>query len=70
MNNYDVYFGNQERAIDSLSMLLECPDHPRPEVRDLQKDVREMGVKKWLRAECTKPRWYAGELSLIEKSLK
>lgn len=59
MTNYDIYFGAEDRAIDSLSMLLEYPDHPRPEVRDMQKDVREMGAVKWLRAECTKPRWYS-----------
>jgi hypothetical protein len=66
MTNYDCYFGTQERAIDSLSMLLEFPDHPRKEVRDLQKEVHQMGVVKWLKAECTNQRWWAG-ISLSKK---
>jgi hypothetical protein len=60
MTNYDCYFGMQERAIDSLSMLLEWPDHPRSEVRDLQREVKQMGAVRWLKAECTNPRWWAG----------
>lgn len=61
MTNYDCYFGTQERALDSLSMLLEFPNHPRAEVRDFQKEVREMGVVRWIKSECKNPRWYAGE---------
>jgi len=61
MTNYDCYFGTEGRALDSLSMLLEWPDHNRAEVKDFQREVRELGVSKWIRAECTNPRWYAGE---------
>lgn len=60
MTNYDCYFGTLERAIDSLSMLLEFPNHPRPEVRDLQREVRETGVVKWLKSECVNQRWWSG----------
>lgn len=60
MTNYDCYFGTQERAIDSLSMLLEFPDHRRPEVRDLQREVQEIGAVEWLKSECKNQRWWAG----------
>jgi hypothetical protein len=60
MTNYECYFGNYERTFDSLSMLLEFPNHPRAEVRSLQKEVRDMGVKRWLSAECTNQRWWLG----------
>lgn len=60
MTNYDVYFGTQERALDSLSMLLEFPEHRRAEVRDFQKEVREMGVSRWIKAECKNQRWWSG----------
>lgn len=60
MTNYDCYFGTQERALDSLSMLLEWPDHPRAEVREFQKEVHEVGVSKWIKAECKNQRWWAG----------
>jgi hypothetical protein len=66
MTNYDCYFGTQERALDSLSLLLEFPNHIRPEVRDFQKEVREMGVVRWMTSECKNPRWYAGE-PLVKK---
>jgi hypothetical protein len=58
--NYDCYFGTQERAIDSLSLLLEFPNHPRPEVREFQNEVKTVGATRWLKMECTKPRWWAG----------
>lgn len=61
LTNYDVYFGTQERALDSLSLLLEFPNHNRQEVRAFQKEVREMGVSNWIKAECKNERWYAGE---------
>ena len=67
MTNYEVYFGTQERALDSLSMLLEYPNHPRQDVRDLQKEVKELGVPKWIKSECKNPRWYAGH---SERDLK
>ena len=54
MTNYDCYFGTQDRALDSLSMLLEFPDHPRAEVRDFQKEVKRIGVSKWIKSECKK----------------
>lgn len=57
--NYEVYFGTQERAMDSLSLLLEWPDHPRKEVREFQKEVHDMGVIKWLESECKNRRWYS-----------
>ena len=66
MTNYDCYFGTQERALDSLSLLLEFPDHNRAEVRDFQKEVREIGVSKWIKSECKNPRWYV-LLPLIKK---
>jgi hypothetical protein len=58
MTNYEVYFGTQERALDSLTLLLEFPNHPRKEVRDFQKEVKEMGAAKWLKSECTNQRWW------------
>jgi len=61
MTNYDVYFGTENRALDSLSMLLEYPNHPRLEVHDFQNEVHSTGVSEWIKAECTNPRWYAGE---------
>ena len=61
MTNYDCYFGTQERALDSLSLLLEFPNHIRPEVREFQKEVKEMGAVKWLKTECKDQRWYAGQ---------
>ena len=39
-------------------MLLEYPDHPRLEVKDFQREVKEVGVLKWMRAECKNQRWY------------
>lgn len=60
MTNYECYFGTQERAIDSLSLLLEFPNHPRAEVREFQKEVKQMGVSRWLKAECTNQRWWSG----------
>lgn len=60
LTNYQVYFGTQERAIDSLSLLLEFPDHPRPEVREFQKEVHGIGVVNWLKSECKNRRWYSG----------
>ncbi len=60
MTNYDCYFGTQERALDSLSMLLEFPNHQRLEVRDFQKEVHEMGVSKWIKSECKNQRWWSG----------
>lgn len=60
MTNYDCYFGTQERALDSLSMLLEFPDHPRREVREFQNEIRKTGVSKWIKGECTNQRWWAG----------
>ena len=62
MTNYDVYFGTLERALDSLSLLLEFPDHPRPEVRDFQAEVKIKGVSDWMGEECRKPRWWAGKV--------
>jgi hypothetical protein len=60
MTNYECYFGNKERTLDSLSMLLEFPDHPRKEVREFQEEVRKTGAFKWLQMECTNQRWYSG----------
>lgn len=61
LTNYDVYFGTQERAYDSLTLLLEFPNHPRKEVQEFQKEVHEMGAAKWLESECKNRRWYTGE---------
>lgn len=61
MTNYDCYFGTQERAIDSLSLLLDFPDHPRKEVREWQREVRKVGTIKWLESECTNQRWWNGK---------
>jgi hypothetical protein len=58
LTNYECYFGTQERALDSLTLLLEFPNHPRKEVRDFQKEVKEMGAVKWLESECTDQRWW------------
>ena len=58
MTNYDCYFGTQERAIDSLSLLLDFPNHTRKEVREWQKEVREVGTLKWLKSECVNQRWW------------
>jgi hypothetical protein len=41
-------------------LLLEFPDHPRKEVREFQKEVREIGVAKWLKTECKNKRWWTG----------
>ncbi|MBU3126765.1 hypothetical protein [Clostridium tagluense] len=60
MTNYDCYFGTQERAVDSLSLLLEFPNHTRKEVREWQKEVREVGAIKWLKNECVNQRWWNG----------
>ncbi|WP_238917432.1 hypothetical protein [Clostridium sp. YIM B02555] len=62
MTNYEVYFGTKERALDSLTLLLEFPDHPRQEVREFQKEVKEMGEVRWLKSECTNKRWWKNEL--------
>lgn len=70
MTNYECYFGTQERALDSLSMLLEFPDHPRKEVRDLQKEVREIGVSRWIRSECTDQRWWFGVQLDVKNPMK
>ena len=66
MTNYDCYFGTQERAVDSLSLLLDYDpgtlrgEHRRPEVREFQKEIREVGTVKWLKSECTNQRWWFG----------
>lgn len=60
MTNYDCYFGTKERTLDSLSMLLEFPDHPRKEVREFQEEVRKIGAFKWLQLECINQRWWLG----------
>jgi len=60
MTNYEVYFGTKERTLDSLSMLLKFPNHPRSEVREFQEEFRKVGAYKWLKQECTNQRWYAG----------
>lgn len=61
MTNYECYFGTQERALDSLTLLLEFPDHPRQEVREFQKEVKEMGAARWLESKCTNQRWWANK---------
>jgi hypothetical protein len=61
MTNYEVYFGTKERALDSLTLLLEFPDHPRQEVREFQKEVKEMGAAKWLKSECVNKRCWKNE---------
>jgi hypothetical protein len=61
MTNYECYFGTQARALDSLSLLLEFPNHPRKEVRDFQKEVRDTGVTMWLKSECKNKRWWINE---------
>lgn len=61
MTNYEVYFGTKERAVDSLALLLEFPNHPRKEVREFQKEVKDTGVIKWLESECTNKRWWKNE---------
>ncbi|WP_446897453.1 hypothetical protein ACSVC9_10545 [Clostridium sp. LBM24168] len=66
MTNYECYFGTQERALDSLTLLLEFPDHPRQEVREFQKEVKGMGAARWLEGECTKQRWWTNK-PLIKK---
>ncbi|APM37345.1 hypothetical protein [Clostridium kluyveri] len=58
MTNYECYFGSPERALDSLTLLLEFPDHPRQEVREFQKEVKEMGAARWLESECINQRWW------------
>ena len=60
MTNYDCYFGTQGRALDSLSMLLEFPNHNRKEVREFQEEVRKIGAFKWLQQECKNQRWWNG----------
>lgn len=61
MTNYEVYFGTQERAIDTLANLVEYPyDHPRKEVRELHDEIRKTRVTNWLKAECTNQRWWTG----------
>jgi len=59
--NYDIYFGTQERAVDTLANLVEYPyDHRRKEVREFHDEIRKVGVTRWLKAECTNQRWWAG----------
>jgi hypothetical protein len=41
MTNYKVYFGTEERTLDSVTLLLEFPDHPRQEVREFQKKLNK-----------------------------
>lgn len=61
MTNYDVYFGTQARAVDSLSILFDYYDcHPRKEVTALQTEIKRIGSSRWLVSECTNPRWWAG----------
>lgn len=62
MTNYDCYFGTQERALDSLSLLLEFPNHNRLEVREFQKEVREIGSIRWLKRECVNQRWWINNI--------
>jgi hypothetical protein len=67
MTNYDVYFGNKERTLDSLSMLLDYGEgHIRQEVKEFYREVKSIGAYRWLKQECTNPRWYAG-IPLIKK---
>ena len=66
MTNYEVYFGSQARAIDSLSLLLEFPNHNRKEVREWQKEVRDLGASRWLERECTDKRWWVNTPTLKE----
>lgn len=61
MTNYECYFGTQERALDSLTLLLEFPDHPRQEVREFQKEVKEMGAARWLESKCANQRWWTNK---------
>lgn len=74
MTNYEVYFGTQGRALDSLSLLLEFPNHNRKEVRDFQKEVRDMGVTRWIKAECTNKRWWTdvkeGKVLMFKRQFK
>lgn len=58
MTNYEIYFGTEERAIDSLTLLLEFPNHPRQEVKEFQNEVREVGAQRWLASECVNQRWW------------
>ena len=61
MTNYEVYFGTQERASDSLSMLLDYgEDHNRPEVREFYREVKSIGAYRWIKQECTNARWWSG----------
>ncbi len=60
MTNYDCYFGTETRALDSLSLLLEFPNHNRKEVREWQQEVKKTGAIKWLKKECTDQRWWQG----------
>lgn len=61
MTKYEVSFGTEERSLDSLTLLLEFPDHPRQEVRELKKEVKEAGVARWLKSRCTNKRCWKNE---------
>lgn len=61
MTNYECYFGTIERAIDTFANYVEYPyNHNRKEVRDFHDEIRQTGVTKWLKAECTNQRWWNG----------
>ena len=60
--NYDVYFGTQERAQDSLSLLVDYRSgHNRQEVNEFVQEVVSTGASKWIKQECTNKRWWAGK---------
>ncbi len=43
MTNYDCYFGNLRRAMDTLANLIQHPyDHSRKEVRELHTEIRKL----------------------------
>jgi hypothetical protein len=66
MTNYEVYFGDMDRALDSLTLLQDYGkeqrfgEHPRRGVREWQKEIAETRLEHWLPMECTNQRWWAG----------
>ena len=60
MTNYEVYFGTEARAKDTLMLLIDYADyHPRKEVREFQAEVKRTGACKWLSQQCVDKRWFA-----------
>ena len=71
MTNYDVYFGTQERALDTLMLLIDYANyHPRAEVREFQAEVRNTKSTKWLKQECTDKRWFANSFGMKDNPVR